>query len=353
MPGQPVCGRHDSVRTTPGRAVATAVGLAAREPAGRRPRCGRRGVREHRPGHLLAPCPGPVLARPSQSRHRRRPDRLHRRCPRLVPDRVASEAAYALIVEAFGYQGLVALRFVLGCTFYALLGRFLHRHYPAWVGGDHVVRGRAPRRHWCCRTGRRRSAWCSAPPRCRRSPLAVGRTGCPQRWWALPLTWCWANLHGLWVLVPALFFLAGGHPRCSSGPSTGGRSRSEPVASAAGALTPVGPKLLLAPLLIRSSTREITEWQRTALLSPVAWGLAGCLLILLAAWGRAALSGRTHARWSFAVVVTVFGLMALPATPSSRASCSAPLVAAAAGRRPCRRCGTTATVPRPLCSAPP
>ena len=58
-----------------------------------------------------------------------------------------SEVTYAAIVGAFGYQGLIALRFVLALAFYALLGRFLHRHYPLG-GGDHVVHRRAARRRW-------------------------------------------------------------------------------------------------------------------------------------------------------------------------------------------------------------
>ena len=111
----------------------------------------------------------------------------------------------------------------------------------------------------------------------------------------------------------------------------------------AGAVTPVGPKLLLAPLLISSSTAEITEWQHTALYSPVAWGLTGCLLILLTAWSRP--SVRVDLRsMVFAVVVTAFGLIAFRNAVVASLLLT-PLVAAAlAAVLPSVR--TSATVPR-------
>ena len=125
--------------------------------------------------------------------------------------------------------------------------------------------------------------------------LSDGRL--PSALIALPLTWCWANLHGLrsWSRRCTSWPAGSG---CSSGPSGWQPFVVGAGCLVAGAVTPVGPKLLLAPLLISSSTGEITEWQHTALYSPVAWGLAGCLLILLAAWSRPAVRVHLQGPWS-------------------------------------------------------
>ena len=218
-----------------------------------------------------------------------------------------AEVTYAVIVGAFGYQGLIALRFILALTFYALLGRFLHRHYPTWVATTTL-----------CIVGVPAALVIQDRPQTFSLVLCAASLPAVRRWLfdghlppahvAVPLTWFWANLHGLWILVPALYLLAGGIRLLER--SVDWRPFAVGAGClVAGAVTPVGPKLLLAPLLISSSTGEITEWQHTALYSPVAWGLTGCLLILLATWSRPAV--RVHLRaLVFAVVVTAFGLMA-------------------------------------------
>jgi hypothetical protein len=254
-----------------------------------------------------------------------------------------AEVGYALIVGAFGYQGLVALRFVLVLAFYALFGRFLHQHYPAWAAAATL-----------CVVGLPASLVLQDRPQTISLVLCAASLPALRRWLtddrlpsalvALPLAWCWANLHGLWILVPALYFLAGAirllERTVDWRPFAVGAG-----CLAAGAVTPVGPKLLLAPLLVTSSTAEINEWQRTALYSPVAWGLAGALLILLAAWSRPRVRVERRAL-VFAVVVTAFGLMAFRNAVVASVLL-APLVAAAlTAALPSVR--TTATVPRPL-----
>lgn len=254
-----------------------------------------------------------------------------------------SEVGYALVVNAFGYRGLVALRYVLVMAFYALLGGLLHRQYPAWVAAATL-----------CVVGLPASLVMQDRPQTLSLVICAGSLPALRRWlvdgrlptalFAIPLTWFWANLHGLWILVPALYFLAGGVSLLSRTvdwrPFVLGAG-----CLAAAALTPVGPKLLLSPLLIRASTSEITEWQPTALYSPVAWGLAASMLILGAAWSRSSIPVSLRALF-FGVFVTAFGLAAYRNAVVA-SLLLAPLVAAALqAALPSVR--TTATVPRPL-----
>ena len=218
-----------------------------------------------------------------------------------------SEVGYAVIVGAFGYQGLIALRFVLALTFYVLLGTSCTGTTPPGWRPPHCASS-GFRRRWCMQDRPQTFCLvlCAASLPALRRWLYDGRL--PSRWLAVPLTWCWANLHGLWILVPALYFLAGGirllERKVEWRPFAVGRRVPRRRCRDAGrAEAPAGP------LLISSSTGEITEWQHTALFSPVAWGLAGCMLILLAAWSRPAVRVDLRAL-VFAVVVTAFGLMA-------------------------------------------
>jgi hypothetical protein len=84
------------------------------------------------------------------------------------------------------------------------------------------------------------------------------------RWWLVGVSWVWACSHGMWfsgVLVGAVV---------TSGLMLDGRVRGRlalrlwavPILSVvAAALTPVGPRLLLAPFAIGGVTGFITEWQ--------------------------------------------------------------------------------------------
>jgi len=254
-----------------------------------------------------------------------------------------SEAAYAFIVDWWGYQGLLALRLILALAFYATLARYLHRTYPPWVAVTVVGIVGVPA-----------ALVLQDRPQTFSLVICVATLPALDRWLfqdrlpsvlgAIPLTWFWANLHGLWVLVPALYILAGTIRLVE-----GSWSWRPYIAGAgclvAAALTPVGPKLLLSPLLIRSSTSEITEWQNTTLYTPVAWGLAGCLLVLAVAWSRAHRPVPVR-HLAFAVVVAAFGLLAFRNAVVASILLT-PLVAAAmAAALPSLR--TFATIPGPV-----
>ena len=82
-------------------------------------------------------------------------------------------------------------------------------------------------------------------------------------WWVVPITWVWACCHGLWLISPVIgaAVVAG---TVLDRRSFAGILRPALLVAAsglAGAVTPVGPRLLLAPLQVRPITQYIQEWQ--------------------------------------------------------------------------------------------
>lgn len=84
-----------------------------------------------------------------------------------------------------------------------------------------------------------------------------------SRWWLVPLTWVWACVHGLWLAGVLLGF------SYVLGMALDGRLRGRalwrmalvPTGSlVAAALTPIGPRLLAAPLTVNSYAYLVTEW---------------------------------------------------------------------------------------------
>ena len=103
------------------------------------------------------------------------------------------------------------------------------------------------------------------------------------RWWLIPLTWAWANSHGLWltgigigVIVVAGLWL---DRRVTAGAAA--RLMLVPMASlSVCALTPVGPRLLLTPFEVSQIAAEyVQEWQPT----PVANSFVAILTLVLIA----------------------------------------------------------------------
>jgi len=88
------------------------------------------------------------------------------------------------------------------------------------------------------------------------------------RWWLVPLTWVWASSHGLWLTGIGIGIVVVVGLWLDRRVTTRGASRLllVPLASlAVCALTPVGPRLLLAPFEVSQiATEFVQEWQPTA-----------------------------------------------------------------------------------------
>lgn len=116
------------------------------------------------------------------------------------------------------------------------------------------------------------------------------------RWWLIGLSWLWACTHGLWFTGPLVGFavvtgmlLDGRVSRKQSA-----RLYAVPLLSIiAAAATPVGPKLLLAPLATSGMAPFVTDWQPPDFSNPIVASAAGMLALIVVTWSR---SSRTS--WS-------------------------------------------------------
>jgi len=125
-----------------------------------------------------------------------------------------------------------------------------------------------------------------------------------KRWWLVPLTWLWAMCHGMWPLAIVLgvgVACALGLERRSVRVAAG--FATVPLASfVAAGLTPVGPRLYGAVLVVAGRGQFFTEWAAPDFTKPIpALGAALVgLTVLLAVRGG-------PLRWSSAVVLGFAG----------------------------------------------
>lgn len=111
------------------------------------------------------------------------------------------------------------------------------------------------------------------------------------RWWLVPMTWVWATLHGMWPigaligLVALLGIVADNRSRLAERRGVLLRLAAVPVLSlAAAALTPVGPRLYSAVLLVGGRAKFHDEWGPTNFHSPPAAAVAALIVGTLLIW---------------------------------------------------------------------
>ena len=110
------------------------------------------------------------------------------------------------------------------------------------------------------------------------------------RWWLVPLTWLWACSHGLWLIgiglgvLMIVGLLLDRRINLRQSP----RLLLVPLASLiAAALTPLGPKLLLAPFTVGNNARTfVGEWQSPTIRQPVTVITLTLIGMVVLAWIR-------------------------------------------------------------------
>lgn len=149
------------------------------------------------------------------------------------------------------------------------------------------------------------------------------------RWWLVALTWVWASLHGLWLVGIGVGFIVVVGLACDRRIS--GRQVRRlllvPLASlCAVALTPIGPKLLLAPFTVGSNARDfVGEWQSPNIRQPATIITLLIIGFVAISWAR---SARTPRWWQIGLLVTsLVCALAMARTVAVAAVLAAPLLA--------------------------
>jgi hypothetical protein len=108
-------------------------------------------------------------------------------------------------------------------------------------------------------------------------------------WWLVPVTWVWAMCHGMWPvgIVIGVVAVVGMALDRRAGLAPLGRMAAVPILSLLTSfLTPVGPGLLSAVLLVNSRGQYFSEWAPPDFTSPQCLALLGLLAVTLLAMQR-------------------------------------------------------------------
>jgi hypothetical protein len=146
-------------------------------------------------------------------------------------------------------------------------------------------------------------------------PLGVwlerGVRGQVPPWWHVGLlSMLWANLHGSWVLVPALLALLAAASAIDVELRSRWRAPAQLalVALAAGMLNPAGWQSLTAVWRFRERTAHVVEWDPTIIADVTVLPFVLLLAVLVAAWARS-----STIPWPEVIValgVSAFGMLA-------------------------------------------
>ena len=113
------------------------------------------------------------------------------------------------------------------------------------------------------------------------------REDAKPRWWLIPLTWVWAACHGMWpvgILIGVVAVVGLALDRAVTRRQWFALAAIPLLSAGAAAVTPVGPRLYAAVLLVNSRGQYFAEWQPPDFTSSYALsflGLAGVLLLLM------------------------------------------------------------------------
>jgi hypothetical protein len=162
--------------------------------------------------------------------------------------------------------------------------------------------------------------------------LAAVRDGRWPRWWVIvPATVVYANVHGLWVIVPAVLGIAVLGRWLDHGLHDPAALRGLTLAAATtavGAISPLGIANITAILTFRDATALISEWQPTTTAFGPTWIFAALAGLAIVAWARG-----PHARPARSEVLLILALVAFASTALRNLPPAALLLAPIVARR--------------------
>lgn len=248
-----------------------------------------------------------------------------------VPTAWATDALLAFLRDTFGWSGIVGFKLAVSALLLVALGRLLFRSSTGpsacvmFVLVTLVV-----------------SPFFSERPQLVSLVLAVWLAsqavsalhGKPWSWWTLAWAYVWANLHGMWVLVPIALVVTMVATAVERGPQWLPRVQRTAALLVGvvglSALTPAGPRLTYWPLVVRDAADQISEWQPTTLTDK--YGIAYLAIFLI--WALATARTTKPTRWGEVLWMFAMLLLGLQAgrNVAPTAILMAPVAAAALDR---------------------
>ncbi|NLT53690.1 MAG: hypothetical protein GXX79_03795 [Actinomycetales bacterium] len=153
------------------------------------------------------------------------------------------------------------------------------------------------------------------------------------RWWLVPLSFLWACSHGMWFTGPLVGYavVLGLALDRRVTRAEGFRLLAVPaLGTVAAALTPAGPRLLLAPFSVQAYTEYVSEWGAPRLTDPNVFATLFLALLVVVLWSRS--TDRTSWTGIGLLVVAVGWSLLYARTVAVGACMLTPLLAHAAGR---------------------
>lgn len=225
-----------------------------------------------------------------------------------------SELVIAAVYGVAGFGGIVALRLLLVLLLLTALFRLLVRDSTGWTGPAVFAILAVPLSEFV----QDRPMLASLVFLCWLAGVLdrhLTAHTAPHRLRFVAMTYAWATIHGLFVLAPGFLLLLTVPFLRARDPQRQRAARHATgtalLAVVACALTPMGPRLLLAPVTVGAAARDfIVEWAPTTIMVFGALSLYLLMGLLLLAASRAR---RPMARLDlfYVVVVSLFGLLAI------------------------------------------
>jgi hypothetical protein len=224
-----------------------------------------------------------------------------------VPTAWLSDVVLAMTHDFVGWSGIVALKVIASGILLWLFGRDLLKVSSPRVAAPIFVFSLLTLAPFLSERPQLISLifviWLG---KCIRTLLATGQLP----WRVLAFTYLWANLHAMWVLVPAALGVAAIGLVVDRAPFWREAALRCMVfclgSVAAAALTPVGPRLAIWSLVVRNAASDISEWQPTVFANRHTIGFLLVFLVWAAAVARSNVQApRSEAIWMIAVMIFV------------------------------------------------
>ena len=216
-----------------------------------------------------------------------------------------SEVAISAVRQAGGWDGIVAVRGILGAIFLVGLAAVIVGHRPARASGPIFLASALPAGVFIRDRPELFSAifllWLA---KVLYEVIAAGRG--PNWKIVLIVTAVWANFHGYWITVPLFLGVLAGSRTISGwrrhdirvdmwGPTL--------AALAGGCFNPDGVKGIYSVIAFRDAPDWLDEWQRTTLTTNYAFCLFLIVIAVVVAWAR---SSQKISVDEIAIVTSVF-----------------------------------------------